>query len=176
MRIRKYLSNPSKVSGTTQYNSIMLIRILSENPGHTFTRNFDAKFVTTVKELLREGRDMSAQQMLRETLDMFETQKSWDEGLATSSAAVTESAAMLETSSQPLPARPSATSNAGQFQAGLVPETTGGYGFQMPLNFGDHFDFDIGPDDPDFRLVLDEMSMGFIDNMPLDLLLGDWNS
>lgn len=60
----------------------MLIRILSENPGHTFTRNFDTKFVTTVKELLREGRDMSAQQMLRETLEMFETQKSWDEDLA----------------------------------------------------------------------------------------------
>jgi hypothetical protein len=60
----------------------MLIRILSENPGHTFTRNFDTKFVGTVKELLREGRDMSAQQMLRETLEMFETQKSWDEDLA----------------------------------------------------------------------------------------------
>lgn len=60
----------------------MLIRILSENPGHTFTRNFDTKFVGTVKELLREGRDMSAQQMLREVLEMFETQKSWDEDLA----------------------------------------------------------------------------------------------
>lgn len=60
----------------------MLIRILSENPGHTFTRNFDAKFVGTVKELLREGRDMSAQQMLREMLEIFETQKSWDEDLA----------------------------------------------------------------------------------------------
>ena len=60
----------------------MLIRILSENPGHTFTRNFDTKFVGTVKELLREGRDMSAQQMLREMLEMFETQKSWDEDLA----------------------------------------------------------------------------------------------
>ncbi|KAF4963934.1 hypothetical protein F66182_18098, partial [Fusarium sp. NRRL 66182] len=81
-RIRKYLSSPSKAQGGVQYNSIMLIRILSENPGHTFTRNFDTKFVTTVKELLREGRDMSAQQMLRETLEMFETQKSWDEDLA----------------------------------------------------------------------------------------------
>ncbi|RAO66300.1 uncharacterized protein BHQ10_002312 [Talaromyces amestolkiae] len=81
-RIRKYLSSPSKAQGNVQYNSIMLIRILSENPGHTFTRNFDTKFVTTVKELLREGRDMSAQQMLRETLEMFETQKSWDEDLA----------------------------------------------------------------------------------------------
>ncbi|KAE8554167.1 hypothetical protein EYB25_002705 [Talaromyces marneffei] len=81
-RIRKYLSNPSKAQGSIQYNSIMLIRILSENPGHTFTRNFDAKFVGTVKELLREGRDMSSQQMLREMLDMFESQKAWDEDLA----------------------------------------------------------------------------------------------
>lgn len=82
VRIRKYLSSPSKAQGSVQYNSIMLIRILSENPGHTFTRNFDTKFVGTVKDLLREGRDMSAQQMLREMLDMFETQKSWDEDLA----------------------------------------------------------------------------------------------
>jgi hypothetical protein len=82
VQIRKYLASPSKAQGSVQYNSIMLIRILSENPGHTFTRNFDTKFVGTVKELLREGRDMSAQQMLREMLEMFETQKSWDEDLA----------------------------------------------------------------------------------------------
>jgi hypothetical protein len=47
----------------------MLIRILADNPGKTFTRNLDAKFVVTVKELLRDGRDMSVQQILRETLD-----------------------------------------------------------------------------------------------------------
>jgi hypothetical protein len=35
-----------------QYNAVMLMRILVDNPGHTFTRNFDAKFVTTIKELL----------------------------------------------------------------------------------------------------------------------------
>ncbi|OKL64367.1 hypothetical protein UA08_01082 [Talaromyces atroroseus] len=82
VRIRKYLSSPAKATGTVQYNAIMLIRILSENPGHSFTRNFDAKFVSTVKELLRQGRDLSTQQMLRETLETFETQKSWDEDLA----------------------------------------------------------------------------------------------
>ncbi len=59
----------------------MLIRILADNPGKTFTRNLDAKFVTTVKELLRDGRDMSVQQILRETLDTFETQKPDDESL-----------------------------------------------------------------------------------------------
>jgi len=59
----------------------MLIRILADNPGKTFTRNLDAKFVVTVKELLRDGRDMSVQQILRETLDTFEAQKPDDETL-----------------------------------------------------------------------------------------------
>jgi hypothetical protein len=53
----------------------MLTRILTDNPAERFTRNFDAKFVTTTKELLREGRDMSVQQILRETLEYFETEK-----------------------------------------------------------------------------------------------------
>lgn len=59
----------------------MLARILSDNPGQTFTRNFDAKFVDTARELLRNGRDLSVRQMLMETLDQFEHQKAWDEGL-----------------------------------------------------------------------------------------------
>ena len=59
----------------------MLIRILADNPGKNFTKNVDAKFITTVKELLKEGRDMSVQQILRETLDSFETQKKDDENL-----------------------------------------------------------------------------------------------
>ena len=65
-----------------QYNAIMLVRILADNPGATFTRNIDSKFVSTVKELLRDGRDMSVQQILRETLDTFELQKSEDETVA----------------------------------------------------------------------------------------------
>lgn len=81
-RIRKYLSNPSKPQGFAQYNAVMLIRILADNPGETFTRNFDAKFVSTIKTFLRDGRDMSSQHLLRETLDVFESQKSWDENLA----------------------------------------------------------------------------------------------
>ena len=59
----------------------MLIRILSDNPGMTFTRNIDKKFVDTAKELLRTGRDPSVRQMLMETLDTFETTKSYDESL-----------------------------------------------------------------------------------------------
>ena len=59
----------------------MLVRILADNPGQTFTKNMDHKFVSTTKELLREGRDMSVQQILRETLDSFEVEKAEDENL-----------------------------------------------------------------------------------------------
>lgn len=59
----------------------MLMRILADNPGKSFTKNIDQKFVNTTKELLREGRDMSVQQILRETLDTFETEKASDETL-----------------------------------------------------------------------------------------------
>lgn len=59
----------------------MLVRILSDNPGKSFTRNFDNKFVSTVKDLLRDVRDMSVQQILRETLDSFEQTKPNDETL-----------------------------------------------------------------------------------------------
>ena len=60
----------------------MLARILADNPGKSFTKNLDHKFASTVKELLRDGRDMSVQQILRETLDSFETGKADDETLA----------------------------------------------------------------------------------------------
>jgi hypothetical protein len=59
----------------------MLLRILADNPGPTFTRNVDKKFVEATKELLRGGRDPSVRQILMETLDTFETQKMYDEGL-----------------------------------------------------------------------------------------------
>lgn len=60
----------------------MLIRILADNPGETFTRNLDQKFADTSKELLRSVRDHSVRQMMMETLDSFEKTKSYDEGLA----------------------------------------------------------------------------------------------
>lgn len=59
----------------------MLTRILADNPGPTFTRNLDGKFLEVVKDLLRNGRDLSVRQMLMETLDTFEHQKGWDESL-----------------------------------------------------------------------------------------------
>lgn len=80
--IRKFLKKDYWTKPSYQYNALMLVRILADNPGATFTRNLDAKFVDTVKELLRNGRDLSVRQMLMETLDQFEHQKGWDEGLA----------------------------------------------------------------------------------------------
>lgn len=82
LRIRKFLSKDNHQRAYVQYNAIMLVRILADNPGKSFTKNIDSKFVSTVKELLRDGRDMSVQQLLRETLDTFETQKANDETLA----------------------------------------------------------------------------------------------
>ena len=59
----------------------MLIRILTDNPGKSFTQNLDTKFVNQVKELLREGKDPSVQQMLQQTLKYFEDEKAGDENL-----------------------------------------------------------------------------------------------
>jgi len=56
----------------------MLMRILSDNPGATFTQNIDKKFVETVKDLIRYGKDPSVQQILRETLENFERDKKND--------------------------------------------------------------------------------------------------
>lgn len=82
-QIRKFLSKENNDRPHVQYNAIMLIRILADNPGATFTRNMDGKFTTTVKELLRNGRDPSVQQILRETLAALYTDKAYDSNLAT---------------------------------------------------------------------------------------------
>ena len=51
------------------------MRILTDNPAQAYTKNFDIKFVSTIKELLRDGKDTSVQQILRETLDYIEFEK-----------------------------------------------------------------------------------------------------
>lgn len=79
--LRKFMSKDYNHKPSRQYNAIMLIRILTDNPGPTFTRNIDKKFIDTAKELLRSGRDPSVQQLLMETLDSFESTKAYDEGL-----------------------------------------------------------------------------------------------
>ena len=66
-----------------QYNAIMLIRILADNPGASFTRNLDQKFTNTVKELLRNGKDASVQQIMRETLQALYMEKAYDTNLQT---------------------------------------------------------------------------------------------
>ena len=81
IEIRKFLSIKNYNRAYVQYNAIMLVRILADNPGKSFTRNIETKFVNTVKELLREGKDISVQQMLRETLEFFEVNKPDDDTL-----------------------------------------------------------------------------------------------
>lgn len=81
VRIRKYLSTPNQTPNHVQYNAIMLMRILTDNPGHSFTRNFDSKFVATIKDLLRNGRDWHVQNYLRQYLHGLETGRSMDEDL-----------------------------------------------------------------------------------------------
>ncbi|KAJ5126920.1 hypothetical protein N7448_007699 [Penicillium atrosanguineum] len=80
-RIRRYLSTPNSTPNSTQYNAIMLMRILVDNPGHSFTRNFDAKFVATLKDLLRYGRDWHVQHYLRQYLNTLEGTKADDQDL-----------------------------------------------------------------------------------------------
>lgn len=73
--LQRYLSKQNFERGYAQYNAIMLLRILTDNPGHVFTQNFDKSFVSTFKTLLRECRDSSVQQIARETLDYIEVEK-----------------------------------------------------------------------------------------------------
>lgn len=81
--IRRYLMqhrNHSRPS--VQYNAIMLFRILIDNPGPTFTRNVDNKFVVTIKEVLRNSKDPSVQTILRETMMTIYREKAYDTNLA----------------------------------------------------------------------------------------------
>jgi hypothetical protein len=82
--IRKNLDIKNASRPYVQYNSIMLMRILAQNPGPTFTRNLnDPKFGVAVKDLLRQGRDPGVRQILRETLSHFaeDPDRIADEGL-----------------------------------------------------------------------------------------------
>lgn len=59
----------------------MLIRILGDNPGHSFTRNLDSKFVAVIKDLLRYGRDWHVQHCLRQYLNTIEADRHGDQDL-----------------------------------------------------------------------------------------------
>ncbi|KAK2612635.1 hypothetical protein QQS21_001407 [Conoideocrella luteorostrata] len=80
--IRKFLSKDYLSRPSWQYNAIMLVRILTDNPGETFTRNLDDKFVDTVRALLKIVKDRSVWQLLMEMLDDFEYTKFDDQNLA----------------------------------------------------------------------------------------------
>ncbi|KAH9870030.1 hypothetical protein J1614_006952 [Plenodomus biglobosus] len=80
-QIRTFLSKENYGRPHVQYNSVMLIRILADNPGPSFTRNLDKQFADTVKHLLRNGNDPSVSQIVRETLDSMERDKAYDTNL-----------------------------------------------------------------------------------------------
>ncbi|KAF2437785.1 hypothetical protein P171DRAFT_491652 [Karstenula rhodostoma CBS 690.94] len=82
-QIRKFLSKENYDRPHVQYNAVMLIRILADNPGASFTKNIDKQFADTVKQLLRNGRDPSVSQILRETLDSIHRDKAYDANLNT---------------------------------------------------------------------------------------------
>ena len=82
-QIRKFLSKDNYSRPHVQYNAVMLIRILADNPGQSFTKNLDKHFSDTVKHLLRNGQDRSVSQILRETLDALEREKAYDTNLNT---------------------------------------------------------------------------------------------
>ncbi|KAH6607240.1 vhs, partial [Trichoderma cornu-damae] len=79
--IRKYMAKEYSSRPSWQYNAIMLMRILADNPGETFTRNMDSKFVDTARALLKTTKDNSARQILMDTLDDFERTKFYDDNL-----------------------------------------------------------------------------------------------
>ncbi|QPG93599.1 hypothetical protein C2857_001091 [Epichloe festucae Fl1] len=80
--IRKFLSKDYSSKPSWQYNAIMLVRILTDNPGETFTRNLDERFVDTIRALLKNVKDRSVWQLLMETLDDFEYTRMDDQNLA----------------------------------------------------------------------------------------------
>ncbi|KAL7926726.1 hypothetical protein ACQKWADRAFT_281229 [Trichoderma austrokoningii] len=79
--IRKYLAKDYSSRPLWQYNAIMLMRILADNPGETFTRNMDTKFVDTTRALLKGTKDNNVRQILMDTLEEFERAKFYDTNL-----------------------------------------------------------------------------------------------
>ncbi|KAF2104106.1 hypothetical protein NA57DRAFT_70319 [Rhizodiscina lignyota] len=129
-QIRKFLSKDNYGKPHVQYNAIMLIRILADNPGPSFTKNMDTKFSNTMKQLLRECKDQSVQQITRETLSALYQEKGYDTNLNT--------LFQMWTKEQPGQVRPR-TLNAPAFNPQQQQQP-----FQQPFGFGpgptpDHF-------------------------------------
>ncbi|KAJ8115751.1 hypothetical protein OPT61_g2680 [Boeremia exigua] len=122
-QIRKFLSKENYTRPHVQYNAIMLIRILVDNPGASFTKNLDKAFADTVKHLLRNGTDQSVAQILRETLNGLERDKAFDTNLNTMFSMWRKEKGLMENAAKQFGPR---TLNAPGWSAGHQPQ--GGFG------------------------------------------------
>ncbi|KAL6707514.1 hypothetical protein ACN47E_004084 [Coniothyrium glycines] len=115
-QIRTFLSKENYTRPHVQYNAVMLIRILADNPGPSFTKNLDKQFADVVKHLLRNSQDPSVSQIVRESLDSMERDKAYDTNLNTLFAMWRkEKGLMASASKQPGPRRLNAPAwSAGQ--------------------------------------------------------------
>ncbi|KAF2849128.1 hypothetical protein T440DRAFT_138226 [Plenodomus tracheiphilus IPT5] len=99
-QIRTFLSKENYSRPHVQYNSVMLIRILADNPGPSFTKNLDKQFADTVKHLLRNGNDPSVSQIVKETLESMEREKAYDTNLNTLFAMWRKEKGLMETAAK----------------------------------------------------------------------------
>ena len=79
--IRKFMHRDYWARPNFVYNAIMLMRILVENPGMTFTRNMDKKFVDAVRDVLRGCEHAHVVHFLVEALQELEAKSAADEGI-----------------------------------------------------------------------------------------------
>ena len=80
--IRRFLGKEHYSKPAWQYNALMLVRILVDNPGPSFTRNLgEPEFVETTRKLLKHVRDTRLWNMLMDMLDDFQHTKQYDENL-----------------------------------------------------------------------------------------------
>ncbi|EPE04606.1 gat domain-containing protein [Ophiostoma piceae UAMH 11346] len=79
--IRKFMHRDYWARPNYVYNAIMLMRILVENPGLTFTRNMDKKFVDAVKDVLRGCEHAHVVHFLIEAMQELESKNAADEGI-----------------------------------------------------------------------------------------------
>ena len=114
----------------------MLIRILADNPGPSFTKNLDKQFADTVKHLLRNGRDPSVAQILKETLDALEREKAYDTNLNTLFAMWRKEKTYMSNAAKQLGIRrlnaPAWTAGQ-QTQGGFGDSTSGSRGLPPPV-------------------------------------------
>jgi hypothetical protein len=123
-QIRKFLSKENYSRPHVQYNAVMLIRILADNPGPSFTKHMDKQFADTVKHLLRSGQDPSVSQILRETLDSMDREKAYDTNLGALFAMWRKEKTLMANAAKKFGPR---TMNAPPWN-GQQPQQQGGFG------------------------------------------------